>query len=391
MPKSKLEKALNKKFKAQEVQTEKMSKLMSEQKAAHQKQVDKLKLALKKQGESMKEFMEQGGKSIQKDFDNQFEEFIDKKKKEIGNIFKTGKGVVIFKAVGDITTGSENVVETPNLSSDTKLTAFNLENYNFLKSLVTTFNTNKAGFSYSELKPKEGDFAVVAEGEEKPQIDFSWETRYAEPQKSAAYEILTEEVIKDVPRMKSLAKKYLRKKHDIHKAKQIIAYAISISRTFNAGAMANAIDVPVFMDVVNAMAVDVATTYAYEDEKTFLPNLVIINPVDFFINFAAAKDDTGKPLYPTATLFNRVSVGGMLIIPSRLMVTGKVFVADMSNINMTNYVPYHVRIGWINDQFIHNKFTILGESRYHLFTKEQDKNSFIYDDFAVVKAAITKP
>ncbi len=63
----------------------------------------------------------------------------------------------------------------------------------------------------------------------------------------------------------------------------------------------------------------------------------------------------------------------------------------MSKYNVSNYIPYTVRIGFINDQFITNKFTMVGESRHHAFVKELDKQAFIYDDIDTIITAITKP
>ena len=61
----------------------------------------------------------------------------------------------------------------------------------------------------------------------------------------------------------------------------------------------------------------------------------------------------------------------------------------MSKYNVTNYIGYTVRIGWINDQFITNKFTMVGESRFHAFVKKLDEAAFIYDDIATIELAIT--
>ena len=79
----------------------------------------------------------------------------------------------------------------------------------------------------------------------------------------------------------------------------------------------------------------------------------------------------------------------MTIIPERSIPAGKIFVADMSKYNTTNYVGYTVKIGWVNDDFIKNQFVILGESRFHAFVKKLDEQAFIYDDIATIKAAIT--
>ena len=145
------------------------------------------------------------------------------------------------------------------------------------------------------------------------------------------------------------------------------------------------------MDVVNACITDIATTHNYQDEMPYMANLVMVNPNDFFINLVSAKDANGLPLFPTASLFNTVVIGGVTIIPEETIPSGKIFVADMSKYNTTNYMPYTVKIGWVNDYFIKNQFVILAESRFHAFVKKLDEQAFIYDDITTIKNAITKP
>jgi len=232
-----------------------------------------------------------------------------------------------------------------------------------------------------------------------PQTDFTWETNYAKPVKAAAWVRLTEESIKDVVGLQSVANDLLVKKHAIKKAKGIL-YGDGISpnpkgattygRVFSAGALALAVTSPNFMDVVNAAITDIATTHNFEDEMPYIANLVMVNPNDFYIQMVSAKDLNGLPLYPQASLFNQVVIGGVTIKPEETIPAGKIFVADMSKYNTTNYVPYSVRIGWVNDDFIKNQFVVLAESRFHAFVKKLDAQAFIYDDIATIKTAITK-
>jgi len=143
------------------------------------------------------------------------------------------------------------------------------------------------------------------------------------------------------------------------------------------------------MDVINAVITDIATTHNYEDETPYMANLVMVNPVDFFIQLVSAKDDQGRPLYPTASLFNQVVIGGVTIIPDEIVAVGQILVGDISKYYTTNYSPYHVKVGWVNDDFITNQFVILGESRFHAFVKKLDEQAFVYDSIATIKTAIT--
>lgn len=360
--------------------------------------------AVKTQGIELEKFIElQKEKQIQT-FEAKFGVFLEENKEKIDQIYKAGSGEVIFnpfaeKAVEDITTESGQDVETPPLDRGTTLGSFDLRNDNSLLSLCTISRTSKPSAVYTEMIPKEGDYEFVAEGALKPKIDFRWENRYPTPKKVAAYEVLTEEAVTDYARLRSIAKEYLRKQHDLFKVDGVFfgsgvgeepTGATVYGRTFVAGAMADRFEngTTNFMDKINAGITDIYTTQSFEDESHKKPNVTMISPIDFFIEFQAAKDDNGLPLYPQASLFNAVSIGGVTIRPWVKIPVGKVFIADMKKYNLVNYVPFSIRIGWINDQFIRNKFTMLGESRYFQYVKNLDQAAFIYDDIATIEAAI---
>lgn len=358
-----------------------------------QKQHDELSKAFnEKNSITLKSAEEQVAKFIQDNFD------------KIKSIRSSGHGVVEFevKAVETISTGSATSPVAPPGITGTQLAPVSRVNMRstFVNNLVTNFNTSLAAYPYTEAIPKDGDAAFVAEGTAKPQIDLKFETRYATPVKAAAWERLTDESVQDIPGLQSVATGFLRDKHDIRKQRGILTGdgiapnpkgALTYGRAFVAGAMALQVKTPNFMDVVNAAITDIFTTHNYQDEMPYLPSLVLVNPVDFYLELVSAKDTNGLPLYPQAGLFNQVNIGGVTIIPDEMVPAGKIFVGDMSKYNVSNYVGYTVKIGWVNDDFIKNQFVILGESRFHAFVKKLDEKAFIYDDIVTIKNAITKP
>ena len=330
----------------------------------------------------------------------QLTKFITDNHEAIKNIQRSGSGVVEFKAVADITTASAtNPDGIPELVGVQVAPPTNVNlRTSIVEGLVSRFATSLAAFPYTESLPKDGDFTFLGEGDTKAQIDFKIETRYAQPKKLAAWQKLTEEAVNDIPGLISIAYDFLRKKHDLKKQNGILfgdgigdnlKGATSYGRVFSAGGMANCVTGPNFMDVVNAAITDIFTTHNYTDEMPYMANLVMVNPIDFFCELVAAKDLNGLPLYPMASLFNRVTIGGATIVPFEDIPEGKIFVADMSKYNITDFVGYTVKIGVINDDFIKNQFVILGESRLHGFVKKLDEQAFIYDDIATIKAAIT--
>ena len=339
---------------------------------------------------------------IDNSIENQLKQALEENHEAIKNIAKAGSGMIeITLKVPETVTTASGINTAPPAITGTQMASISNVNYrNFdVTPLTTNINTSLAAYPYTEAKPKDGDFAFLLEGAIKPQIDFTWETNYAKPVKAAAWVRLTDESVQDIAGLESVARDLLFKKHNIKKAKGIL-YGDGISpnpkgattygRVFSAGALALAVVQPNFMDVVNAAITDIATTHNYEDEMPYMANLVLVNPNDFFIQLVSAKDLNGLPLYPSASLFNTVNIGGVTIMPEETIPAGKIFVCDMSRYNTTNYLPYTVKIGYVNDDFIKNQFVILGESRFHAFVKKLDEQAFIYDNIATIKAAITK-
>lgn len=363
------------------------------------KQIEDLTAKLKEQGEALTALKVGGGNET---LESQISKFIKDKHEEIKTMKSKGQGVIELevKAPATITTGNATQGTVPAIVGVQQAPPSNVNLRNtFIEGLTTKVQTNLAAFPYTETIPKEGDFEFVAEGEEKPQIDFRIETEYAQPKKIAAYVKLTDEAVTDIPQLESIARDYLRKKHDLKKQKAILfgdgtganpTGATEYARTFNARAMAGAVVNPNFMDIVNAVVTDIFTTHNYEDEMEQQASLAVVNPMDFFLNLVSAKDANGRPLYPTASLFNQVNIGGLTIIPDSSIEQGKIFVADMSKYNLTDYVGYTVKIGWVNDDFIRNQFVMLAESRFHAFVKNLDQGAFIYDDIEVIRTAIER-
>lgn len=390
-----LEKALNDKFDAQVKALEKMR-----DEGATKVELTECIKSIEEQGEILEKIQNQIKNKTIKSYLDQLEDFLIDKSDELESIVKNKHGLVEFvpKAVGAISTGSGTNAETPDANQNTRLSTFNLRNDNPLLALCTVTNTSSANHPYTEMLPKDGDYTFVAEGGTKPQIDFKWENRYADPKKAAAYKVLSTEVVQDIQRILTTAREYLSKKHDLFKVNaiyfgdassaEIPKGATEYGRVFSAGAMALGVAKPNFMDIVNACVTDIYTTQNFADESPYEANVCMISPTDFYLKLVSAKDENGLPLYPQAGLFKEVTIGGITIKPWQKIPDGKIFVADMKRYNVSNYIPFAIQIGWINNQFITNQFTMLGESRFFAYVEKLDEQAFIYDDIATIETAI---
>lgn len=370
-------------------------------------QLDKINDSLKEQGEKITDFNEKHETAKGKFFHEQLKSFLTANKDKLKDTFEKGNGTITFqpdqeeidKAVGDVMRANGAIGTVPAWN-DVSLPNVMLRDDNPMLSFAKNYRTNSASQPFTEITGWEGNAAAVAEGGLKPQVDFDWITNYATPYKVAAWESLSEEVVTDIPRMMGTAKDFLKQKHDLKKVDLVYfgngtspnpEGATVYSSAFAAVASLTAkVATPNIMDIINAAILSVWMNPGITDGVPYQPNLVMLNPGDFALNFVMAKDNNGYPLFPQAGMFQKVKIGGVTIVPWIKIPAGKIFVADMKLYNLGNYVPYFIKIGWVNDQLIHNMFTIVGESRFYAFVKNYDQGAFLYDDIADIATSITK-
>lgn len=318
------------------------------------------------------------------------EKFIAENHSAIKQAFKSGAGTMEIKAPALVTTanGTLPTALPVNYVAETQGVGTIPLRRASLLDYVRTFNTNQKTLAYVEAEPKDGDFAVVAEGGEKPQLDITWATRWAQPIKFAGWMKVTEEVIEDIPQLRDLIVNYLRGKHDLKKEEEVFDAIDNIATAYiTGGDLAGSTIMPNIQDVVLAMQTQVLMSPNYTDEPDFIANTVLINPIDFVKEFGMAKDDNGRPLYTISGVGTQVyNINGITYVITRRVAVGDLIVMDGSKVNVTTYSAYRTEIGWVNDDFIKNLFVILGESRGHIFIRKHDERAFVKASIADVKA-----
>jgi len=361
-------------------------------------EIKRLTSIIKEQGEAIQDFKDYAGTSFKSEYE-QIKEFITENIDKISDIADQKHGFVDFELKGTVapilTTTNGSVVGTPSVDSAV--------NVNYRRPSLMPFfangRTSKVNHTYNESVPKDGDFGFIAEGTKKPQVDFIFKTVYLSPKKVAGFEVISEEARDDVAYLMSVARTYLRDRHDLKIQKGLLTGdgsgqnpegAFTIGRSFNAGDMAGAVENPTLVDALYAAATDIRTTHNFTDEEPYKANVALVNPIDFFLGITSAKDGDGKAMYPVGVNAEMINIGGLTIVADEDVPAGKMFVGDLSKYHYDTYKPFSLRIGWHNDDFIKNQFVLLGESRFFSYVKMLDRQAFLYDDIATVKTAITK-
>ena len=136
----------------------------------------------------------------------QVDKYIDDNIEAMRAQYKSGSGVIeIAKAVDIMTTANGTLPTALPANYVAQTQGVPLVRFRRPKifQYANVFSTNQKTLPYVEAIPKDGDFAVVAEGGIKPQLDFSWITRFIEPSKFAGWIKVTEELLYDIPRFKT--------------------------------------------------------------------------------------------------------------------------------------------------------------------------------------------
>lgn len=362
---------------------EKMEKL-----GLQEDSITKLTTIMEAQGLELKKLAE-----LKKVSPNMLAEAFKAKEAELKSLpNRKGQMVDIFeqKAAADITTANGTLASA--LSA--LFGAINSDELNdirlrmpFIEEYATVTNTNKGAFAYTDFKPKEGDVAIVLEGEEKPKLDFTWVTTPLAPIKAAGYEVLSDEALTDIPQLQGIAERYLMRKYLLKRQSIIIAYVITQAQAFVPGTWAGEKKVlPNLYDAIVAATNQIQLAANHTDDVEYLPNVAFLNPAD--MNALRIKQDAKVYVFPQLNQVAEGTLIGIKLIAKATIPVGKILIGDFTKLNIVNYVNYAVSMGWINDQFIHNMITMVGEGRFYTYIRTLDKLAFIYDDIANVLAGI---
>lgn len=376
---------------------------------ADKEAIKKINDALKEQGLKMKSLELGAGK------DKHFKETIKgsindpDKVKALQKAASDGSGIVTLfkshdddisnKVVGTMTSDMPTT-DTGGLAILDLLNADELAGINlrqpFVEQFATVSRTAKPVFTYADYEPKDGGAGFTAEAAAKSQMDLKLSVKHATPKKATGYEVMSTEAIQDIPRLQSEATGLLLAKYLLKRQEGILfgdgtgdtpIGVTSLARAWSAASWTGEkVSDPNLYDVMVAMANQITTTYNYTDEPGYYPNVAFVNP-GVFNALRLKKNEFGMYLFP------QMQIGGKLIqdfavVPQRDIPAAKVLMGDFTKLRVINYVDYAVKMGWINDQFIKNLFTMLGEGRFFTVIKNLERNAFIYDDIATVSADI---
>lgn len=350
---------------------------------------------LKESGSASSEFTENILQSIEKALTEKKDEILAMKAIE----GQTAREVVLeIKAPVNMTTGAiTNGTATPVAYVYQQVTDYaeDVRPEEYIINYLDNGTTNKASLPYMDKQPTEGTMAVTAEGALKPLISISFVLRYSNATKIAGRTKVSEEALDDIPNLMAIIRNELMYEHRIAEQAGIFTFLDGIAPAFVAGDMAASTTSPSNYDAIRA------AIYAIKIQSNgrFIPNAALIKSADVY-NMGATKDTTGQYVFPPFVLPDGTKISGVRVVEVNddSVEDGTFIVGDFRKLKRRVYKPFTVRIGQgiienataanIHSDFETNMYTMIGESRQHLYIYENEKVAFVKDTFAAVKTAI---
>ncbi len=341
--------------------------------------IEKLTKALETQGEELRKVFE--GKKEQKSW----EEVVDAKSEDIMKIAKTGGRSSLKIELPSI---KKTEVTRASVTSTTQ--ALRLDDVGQLPYLGTTLSNlfrhvnvgpNSNGvIRYIDQSSVTRNAAATSESAVKPESALAW-TEYTLLLEKIADSIpVTKEAFADVNFIKGEIDRLLKinlaliiddELYDGSGSTPHLKGVYTSASTFNYAAYTGVTALSAnIADLIMVMAM----TLSSGKQSKYIANTVIMNPADY-LRFNLLKDLNASPL--GITYLQALQALGITVVSSNQVTANTMLVGDFRYGTIYDLEGVTVEMGWINDQFVQNTFTILAEQRLGLLIRTVDADAFL--------------
>jgi hypothetical protein len=308
-------------------------------------------------------------------------------------IGKNGKPMLIAEKAADVhntTTTGANASLTNDLT-DAAILRIGSEgdeiftvkrNTPFILDFVSVGNTTSSVITWMDEVGKQGDFAVTNEGAVKPLVMYTFNRTNADYKKAAGRAKITEEFNMDFPRLVSVIKDLMSIDCRNEMNDLILTDMIANASAYSNAALAGQIDNADNYSAIGAVAGQLGNSF-------YTPNVLVLNNNQGIVN-ASQKGTDGQFINPDA-LMKEINAAGLQIVKNPSIDFGKFFLGDGSVYKVLLRGDLIIRIGFSNDDFDRNQYSLVVEQYFYSFISDARKAGLVYADFAAVKAAIETP
>jgi hypothetical protein len=349
------------------------------------KQVTDQEEILKAQGDKINGLVE----SMKKPFTGMemIEDIFKANTQKLKDMYKAGTGFIEINlkaagidSIGNVIQPQTGVPTSPYAPgiSNVPLTVYDvLRNQQFVSSYTDNGTTDLSRLAWINETSLIGSPALVLEGGVKPMTQRTFTVEMSTAKKVAGGLQITEEFDTDLPYLSSQVRSLLQldlvRAFDDQIQADVIANASPFDFTtagiggYNLGALKGQIFDATFWDALTSMGL-------YPRINNFIPNVSLLNPITWG-KMQMGKDTVGRYNYPSDALIAKINAQ----IGNKLWPDFSI-VGDLKQFKVLVYKDFVLKMGWINDDFIRNQFTIVAEVRYHDYISTARKKAIVYGD-----------
>ena len=264
----------------------------------------------------------------------------------------------------------------------------------FLRQIVNAGVTLSKYITYIEQTNPDGGADMTAEGSLKNQADFDLVERQAVTQKVTAFIKVSKEMIQDLPFMQREINTELMELVALKLDAQILSGdgignnlvgILQNAVSWTAGTFALTVVLPNELDVLRVAIAQV-------EVALFQVNYILMHPTDiakFDVNKTSAGEYTQPMIYTDLNGVKRYN--GIEIISNTGIAVGTFLVGDFTKSNLRIREEMNIQVGFVNDDFTKNLFTVLAEARATHYVKTNHYGAFVKGTFSTAKTALLKP
>jgi hypothetical protein len=312
--------------------------------------------------------------------------------KEIKAIQKKGSGSIeiplsniVIKTAGNTSIGNsiQPMTPPPNspyLPAAAPLNATNffgiIYNPNFIINYVNRGRTNYSLLPWVNETSVEGGATQVQEGAQKPLWNTRFKVEMSHAKKTAAMSVITEEFDQDLPGFTTIVERLLtdtvvRKWDD-----DIYAAVIAVAKAYTITGLNGKVDDANLYDALRAGIAQIG-------KKNFNANFIGINPVtNALVEMQKSAQDR---LYLMPPFLQRIM---SILREGNKVAEGYALTGDITQYNVDVYKDIVLKVGFNDDDFRRNQFSVISEIRYHDYISDNRKDALLYDELDAIVALI---
>jgi hypothetical protein len=338
-------------------------------------QMDKLRTSSQKNSEGLLKFQ------LRKMLDGEYDKIVHDMKKG-GNAvteisFEAVRAAAPMTTANTLTGVSITTGSIPKM--DNEIAALRYPR-NFIMDIIP--NNIRTKLPQSKLHrsqdSREGAAVITAEGSVKPLVSYTFKDETVMRNKYAAHMEWTEEFEMDKEALYNAVLNLFQVDviRDWHNG--VLGKVIAAASTYVSTNLDETVKSPNIFTAIGAGILHV-------QNMQFEPDTLWLNPADVW-GMTLTQDTTGQFVIPPAT-FGEGNIAGLSLYTSTKIDPGK-FLLGQSNTWREEHTGFIMRVGMINDQFIRNQKTIVGEIFSIQYQPPISQGSWLYGDIDAINAAL---